>query len=200
MAPAGSAQSGRSSGVEHNLAKVGVEGSNPFARSIVVLKSFQDPGRSPREIRMFALSLLLALAAPASAPPAAVAQPSPIVATASGLRFQTLKPGSGPRPAADNAVLITYEGRLADGKVFDKSEEPVGMMVSGVIPGFQEALLLMNQGGTYRFWIPGALAYGPAGTPDGAIPPNAELDFTVTLIDIGRPAPAPAPSVPPSGD
>ncbi len=26
-------QSGRSSGVEHNLAKVGVEGSNPFARS-----------------------------------------------------------------------------------------------------------------------------------------------------------------------
>jgi FKBP-type peptidyl-prolyl cis-trans isomerase len=143
------------------------------------------------------IPLLLVLAAPAQAAPAAPAPP--VVITASGLRFQTLKPGTGPRPAADNAVLIAYEGRLADGKVFDRSEQPVGMMVSGVIPGFQEALLMMNQGGTYRFWIPGALAYGPQGTPDGTIPPNAELDFTVTLHDIGRPAPAPAPE-PPSAE
>jgi FKBP-type peptidyl-prolyl cis-trans isomerase len=143
--------------------------------------------------------LLIALAAPAQA---AAAPAAPIVATASGLRFQTLKPGSGPRPAAEDAVLITYEGRLADGKVFDKSEQPVGMMVSGVIPGFKEALLLMNQGGTYRFWIPAALAYGAEGAGDGAIPPNAELDFTVTLVDVGRPAPvsAPAPAEPPSAD
>lgn len=142
--------------------------------------------------------LLLALAAPAQAH----ATPAPIVATASGLRFQTLKRGSGPRPAADHAVLIAYEGRLADGTVFDRSEEPVGMMVSRVIPGFQEALLMMNQGGTYRFWIPAALAYGSDGAGD-AIPPNAELDFTVTLHDIGRPAPAPAPapaSEPPSAE
>ena len=142
------------------------------------------------------VSLLLALAAPAAAPPPPVSPPPP-VATASGLRFQTLKPGTGPSPAATDAVLIAYEGRLADGKVFDRSEQPVGMMVSGVIPGFQEALMLMRQGGTYRFWIPGALAYGPRGTADGAIPPNAELDFTVTLVDVGRPAPAPAPSAEP---
>jgi FKBP-type peptidyl-prolyl cis-trans isomerase FkpA len=139
------------------------------------------------------VSLLVALAAPAQA---AHAPSPPIVATSSGLRFQTLKPGTGPRPTSVDAVLISYEGRLADGKVFDKSEQPVGMMVAGVIPGFEEALLLMNQGGTYRFWIPGALAYGPSGTPDGAIPPNAELDFTVTLVDIGRPAPAPAAEAP----
>ena len=136
------------------------------------------------------IPLLLALAAPAQ--PAPAARQAPPVATASGLRFQTLTPGTGPRPTAGDAVLIVYEGRLADGKVFDKSEQPVGMMVSGVIPGFQEALMLMSQGGTYRFWIPGALAYGPDGTPDGTIPPNAELDFTVTLVDVGRPAPAPA--------
>ena len=143
------------------------------------------------------IPLLLALAGPA---PRAAAPPSPpIVAMPSGLRFQTLKAGTGPRPQPDNAVLIAYEGRLADGKVFDRSEQPVGMMVSGVIPGFQEALLMMNQGGTYRFWIPGALAYGPAGTPDGTIPPNAELDFTVTLHDIGRPAKAPA-AEPPAAD
>jgi FKBP-type peptidyl-prolyl cis-trans isomerase len=142
-------------------------------------------------------SLLLALAAPAQAAPAPP-PPPPIVATVSGLRFQILKPGAGPRPTAEDAVLISYEGRLLDGKMFDKSEQPVGMMVSGVIPGFQEALLLMNQGGTYRFWIPAALAYGAEGAGGGSIPPNAELDFTVTLVDIGRPAPAPAP--PPSGD
>ena len=137
------------------------------------------------------IPLLLALAAPAQAAPV-VPQPAPIVTTATGLRFQTLKLGTGRRPAADNAVLIAYEGRLADGTVFDRSEEPVGMMVSGVIPGFQEALLLMNQGGTYRFWIPAALAYGAEGGGEGAIPPNAELDFTVTLVDIGRPAPPPS--------
>ena len=137
------------------------------------------------------IPLFLAIAAPVQAAPA----PSPpIVATASGLRFQTLKPGTGPRPGPDNAVLISYEGRLADGKVFDKSEQPVGMMVSGVIPGFREALLMMNQGGAYRFWIPAALAYGAEGAGGGAIPPNAELDFTVTLHDVGRPAPAPAPA------
>jgi FKBP-type peptidyl-prolyl cis-trans isomerase len=139
------------------------------------------------------IPLLLALAAPA---PAAAAAPPTTVTTASGLRFETLKPGIGPRPAPDDAVLITYEGRLTDGKLFDKSEQPVGMMVSGVIPGFAEALLLMDQGGTYRFRIPASLAYGPAGTPDGSIPPNAELDFTVTLVDVGRPAPAPAPAPP----
>jgi FKBP-type peptidyl-prolyl cis-trans isomerase FkpA len=139
------------------------------------------------------IPLLLALAAPA--PTAPVPPPPTVVATASGLRFQMLKPGTGPRPAPEDAVLISYEGRLADGKVFDRSEQPVGMMVSGVIPGFAEALLMMNQGGTYRFWIPGALAYGPEGTPDGTIPPNAELDFTVTLVDVGRPAPA-APRAP----
>lgn len=141
------------------------------------------------------LAFLLAMAVPAPASP--VAQPATVVTTASGLRIQTLKPGSGPRPGADSAVLIAYEGRLADGTVFDKSEEPVGMMVSGVIPGFQEALLQMSQGGTYRFWIPAALAYGAAGAGGGAIPPNAELDFTVTLVDIGRPAPSPpAPPTP----
>jgi FKBP-type peptidyl-prolyl cis-trans isomerase len=133
------------------------------------------------------IPLFIALAAPASTSPAA---PPPPVVTPSGLRLQTLEPGAGPRPTAEDAVLISYEGRLADGTLFEKSEEPVGMMVSGVIPGFAEALLLMNQGGTYRFWIPSALAYGAEG--GGPIPPNAELDFTLTLVDIGRPAQAPA--------
>jgi FKBP-type peptidyl-prolyl cis-trans isomerase len=148
---------------------------------------------------IFELALLLAAppAAAAPKPSAAAPAPAPAVTTASGLRIQTLVPGSGPAPGPDNAVLITYEGRLADGKVFDKSEQPVGMMVSGTVPGFAEGLQLMRMGGTYRLWIPPQLAYGDKGAGGGVVPPGATLDFTVTLLDIGRPAPPPAPPAPP---
>jgi FKBP-type peptidyl-prolyl cis-trans isomerase FkpA len=130
------------------------------------------------------LYFLLLLAQPvATAPPAG----PPIVATASGLRFQVLQRGSGRQPQPGDAVLVTYEGRLADGTVFDSTAQPVGLRVSDLIPGFTEALQLMNEGGRYRFWIPPALAYGADGTP-GAVPANAELDFTLTLIRVGRPA------------
>jgi FKBP-type peptidyl-prolyl cis-trans isomerase len=125
------------------------------------------------------LPSLLAVQAAAVAPPAVV--------TPSGLRFETLAPGTGRRPQAGDAVLVTYEGRLADGTVFDAPAQPVGLLVSDLVPGFTEALLLMNEGGRYRFRIPPALAYGAAGVP-GTIPPEAELDFTLTLLRVGRAA------------
>ena len=65
------------------------------------------------------------------------------------------------------------------------------MPVAGVVAGFAEALQLMQKGGRYRFWIPSALAYGADGIP-GAIPPNAELEFIVTLLDMRPAQPAPA--------
>jgi FKBP-type peptidyl-prolyl cis-trans isomerase len=129
-------------------------------------------------------------AAAAPAPPAAL--PPGTIVTPSGLRIQILKPGSGPMPGPDDAVLIDYVGRLADGKIFDQAQH-AGMMVSNTVPGFAEALQQMRKGGTYRVWIPPQLAYGAEGAGDGAIPPNATLDFTITLIDIGRPAPPPQP-------
>jgi FKBP-type peptidyl-prolyl cis-trans isomerase len=149
----------------------------------------------------FALLLAAAQAAPPSshshspkaaspAAPAAATAPQPPITTPSGLRFQTLNAGTGPRPALEDAVLVMYQGRLADGTVFDASEKPVGFGVQDLIPGFTEALLLMNKGGTYRFRIPSHLAYGEKG--GGPIPPNAELEFTVLLLDIGKAAPAPA--------
>ena len=147
---------------------------------------------------MLSLALLLA-AAPATAPrpapprsfiPAVSARA--VVTTRSGLRFETLRPGSGPRPAAADQVLVTYEGHLADGTLFDASARPTVFPVSAVVPGFAEALQLMQRGGRYRLWIPPALAYGAAGIP-GAIPPNAELEFIVTMIGM-RPAPPPEPA------
>ncbi|MDQ3139836.1 MAG: FKBP-type peptidyl-prolyl cis-trans isomerase, partial [Pseudomonadota bacterium] len=73
---------------------------------------------------------------------------------------------------------------LEDGTIFDSTEgkEPVPLPVSGSIPGFAEGLQLMNKGATYRFRIPPELGYGAAGA-GGVIPPNATLEFDVTLRD-----------------
>jgi len=137
---------------------------------------------------MLMLVLLIAQAAPPSAVPAPSA-PAPLssVTTPSGLRFETLEAGTGRRPAPGDAVLVTYLGRLADGTIFDSAAQPVGLSVSGAIPGFTEALELMNAGGRYHFVIPPRLAYGARGRP-GVVPPNAALDFTLTLLRVGRPA------------
>lgn len=131
------------------------------------------------------MTIALLLAQPAPAPPPA--DPPAIVTTASGLRFEVLRPGTGRRPAREDAVQVTYEVRLADGTLVDSAPQPVGLRVAETIPGFTEALLLMNQGGEYRFRVPPALAYGARGSP-GAVPPNAELVFTVTLLRVGRAA------------
>jgi len=149
---------------------------------------------------MLSLALLLAAApapAPKPVPPRSFIPPvsaRAVVATPSGLRFETLKPGTGAKPTTADMVLVTYEGHLADGTLFDAGPQPTAFPVTGVVPGFAEALQLMQKGGRYRFWIPSALAYGAAGIP-GAIPPNAELEFIVTLIDM-RPAAEAAPAQP----
>jgi FKBP-type peptidyl-prolyl cis-trans isomerase FkpA len=137
---------------------------------------------------MLILTMLLAQAASVPAAPGPPAPP-PISSTTrpSGLRFEMLQAGTGRRPAPGDAVLVTYVGRLADGTIFDSAAQPVGLSVSGAIPGFTEALLLMNEGGRYHFVIPARLAYGTRGRP-GTIPPGASLDFTLSLLRVGRPA------------
>jgi FKBP-type peptidyl-prolyl cis-trans isomerase len=144
---------------------------------------------------MFALAFLLAAAAPAPAHhpmhrPVALPTQRGVVTTPSGVRIKTIKAGAGAMPGPQDAVQIDYVGRLADGKVFDQAKG-AGMMVSGTVPGFAEALQHLRKGGTYRVWIPPQLAYGAEGAGGGVIPPNATLDFTITLRDIGHPA-APA--------
>jgi len=104
-------------------------------------------------------------------------------ATASGLHYKVIKEGKGAHPTTSDVALIDYTGRLADGTVFDstKGKQPVPMPVSGSIPGFSEGLQLMSKGSTYRLIIPPELGYGAEGAGNGAIPPNATLDFEVTL-------------------
>lgn len=105
-----------------------------------------------------------------------------VVTTASGLQYQVLTPGKGgPHPTDSDVALINYEGKLLNGTTFDKSQQPTPMPVTGVVPGFSEALKLMPKGAKYRFWIKPSLAYGDKAT--GPIPANSILVFDVELLD-----------------
>lgn len=108
-----------------------------------------------------------------------------VVTTPSGLQYEVISEGKGAKPTAADTVKVHYEGKLTDGTVFDSSikrGEPVSFPVSGVIPGWTEALQLMPVGAKYRLTIPADLAYGPEGA--GPIPPNSVLIFDVELLDI----------------
>ena len=109
-----------------------------------------------------------------------------VTTTASGLQVEMLAAGEGPTPTATDTVLVHYEGRLADGTVFDSSYQrgqPAAFGVSDVIPGWTEGLQLMRPGGKARFTIPPELGYGASGA-GGVIPPNAVLVFDVELLAI----------------
>ncbi len=106
--------------------------------------------------------------------------------TPTGLQFRTVEAGSGPRIKAEDGVLIEYEGRLEDGTVFDTSEGrgPTPMIAGQVIPGFAEALTMMQKGGRYRIHIPSALGYGDTQPPGSSIPPNSNLEFDVHVVQV----------------
>jgi FKBP-type peptidyl-prolyl cis-trans isomerase len=117
--------------------------------------------------------------------------------TASGLQYQVLQEGTGPKPKPTDKVTVNYKGQLLDGKVFDSSYDrgqPVTFGVSQVIPGWVEALQLMSAGSKYKLFIPSNLAYGENGA-GGDIGPNAVLQFEVEMVKIepgDEPAAAPA--------
>jgi FKBP-type peptidyl-prolyl cis-trans isomerase FkpA len=106
-----------------------------------------------------------------------------ILTTPSGLRYQVLEAGDekGPRPTDTDVSLVNYEGRLSDGTVFDKSQQPTPLPVAGVVPGFSEGLKLMHKGAKYRLWIKPELGYGERA--NGPIPANSTLVFDVELQD-----------------
>ena len=107
-----------------------------------------------------------------------------IQTTASGLQYEVLRDGDGPKPGAANTVEVHYEGRLIDGKVFDSSyqrKQTISFPLNRVIPGWTEGLQLMPTGSKYRLYIPSELGYGARGA-GGDIPPHAALIFDVELI------------------
>lgn len=109
--------------------------------------------------------------------------------TASGLQYEVLTKGDGERPSASDMVTVHYHGTLIDGTVFDSSVErgqPATFGVHQVIPGWTEALQLMNVGSKYRLYIPQELSYGANPHPGGPIKPFSALIFDVELLEISK--------------
>ena len=109
-----------------------------------------------------------------------------VITTESGLQYEVITMGTGPKPVAENTVKVHYTGSLINGEVFDSSVErgePIDLAVTGVIPGWVEGLQLMPVGSKFKFYIPYNLGYGEQGA-GGVIPPYATLIFEVELIAI----------------
>ena len=110
-----------------------------------------------------------------------------IQTTESGLQYEIIKSGNGVKPAKTDTVSVHYHGTLIDGTVFDSSVErgtPASFGVHQVIPGWTEALQLMDIGSKYKLFIPQELAYGANPHPGGPIQPFSALIFEVELLEI----------------
>lgn len=125
--------------------------------------------------------------------------------TTSGLKYKIIKTGTGKKPAEGNNVYINYAGYLEGGSLFDSSMENVNIEYGkfdenrakqngyqpfpfqygkkdGLIPGFIEALELMNFGDTALVFIPSKLGYGERGAGN-VIPPNANIIFEIEMLE-----------------
>jgi len=110
-----------------------------------------------------------------------------VVTLPSGLQYEVIKEGNGPKPTATDRVRVHYHGTLPDGTVFDSSVdrgEPAEFGVGQVIKGWTEALQLMPVGSKWKLYIPYDLAYGSRGS--GQIKPFSPLVFDVELLGIDQ--------------
>lgn len=105
--------------------------------------------------------------------------------TTSGLQYEVVTLGTGPKPGPSDLVKVHYTGKLLDDTTFDSSVdrgEPATFGVNQVIQGWQEAIQLMPVGSKFKFYIPYELAYGEQG--QGPIPPFSTLIFEIELLEI----------------
>ncbi len=111
---------------------------------------------------------------------------SDVVTLPSGLQYEVMKEGDGPKPTAQDKVNVHYHGTLINGQVFDSSVErgePISFPLSGVIKGWTEGLQYMSVGSKYKLFIPYDLAYGDRGAGQ-TIKPYSALVFEVELLGI----------------
>ena len=105
----------------------------------------------------------------------------------SGVQYKVIKEGSGEIPADSSTVVVNYEGKTIDGKVFDSSydrKEPVTFPANRVIKGWTEALVHMPVGSIWEVYIPQELAYGERST--GQLKPFSALIFKIELVSIKK--------------
>ncbi|MFW6371741.1 MAG: FKBP-type peptidyl-prolyl cis-trans isomerase [Bacteroidota bacterium] len=107
--------------------------------------------------------------------------------TESGLQYEVLQEGNGATPDANDMVTVHYRGTLTDGTVFDSSYdrgEPATFATNRVIPGWQEALQMMQVGSKWVVYIPPQLGYGTNPPPNSEIKPNDVLIFEMELLEV----------------
>jgi FKBP-type peptidyl-prolyl cis-trans isomerase FkpA len=136
--------------------------------------------------------------------------------TASGLKYVITRPSLKPKPLTGDTLLVNYAGHTLDGKVFDSSIEAIAKqaglnqpgrtyepleVIAGahrVIAGWEEGLLLLNEGAKATLLIPSYLAYGPEASGD--IQPYSTLIFDLELVKVKRTkhpeVPKPTPKAP----
>jgi FKBP-type peptidyl-prolyl cis-trans isomerase FkpA len=107
--------------------------------------------------------------------------------TASGLYYRDSQLGRGTAAEAGSRVRVAYKGWLADGRMFDSSDDGYEFLLGRkrVISGWDEGVAGMKVGGRRVLVIPPSLAYGPM-SPGGGIPPNATLVFDVRLLAVDQ--------------
>ncbi|MET4104942.1 FKBP-type peptidyl-prolyl cis-trans isomerase [Hymenobacter sp. UYP22] len=106
----------------------------------------------------------------------------------SGLQYEVLTEGTGPKPGPSSSVTTHYHGTLLNGNVFDSSYQrgqPATFGVNQVIAGWTEALQLMPEGSKWRLYIPSDMAYGKRGAGRD-IGPDSALIFDVELLKVNR--------------
>ncbi len=110
-----------------------------------------------------------------------------VSSTPSGLQYEVIETGNGPKPDETDMVKVHYRGTLIDGSEFDSSYErgePAQFRLNQVIPGWTEALQLMSVGSKWKIYIPQDLAYGANPRQGGIIEPHMALIFEVELLEI----------------
>lgn len=110
-----------------------------------------------------------------------------VIVTDSGLQYRIIEEGDGASPTTDDFVTVHYAGRFIDGREFDSSiarGEPATFPAGRLIPGFTEALTLMQVGDKWEVTIPSEIGYGEAGAGGGVIPGNSTLIFELELINV----------------
>lgn len=112
-----------------------------------------------------------------------------VVTLPSGLQYKIIQDGTGNKPAKEDMVDVVYHGTLVDGTVFDSSKDrgdTASFSINRVVPGFSEALTLMNEGSIWEVYIPAELGYGENVDPRGPIKSNSVLIFEINLVKVNN--------------
>ena len=108
-----------------------------------------------------------------------------VVTTPSGLQYEVLRAGDGPKPAPSDTVRVHYRGTLIDGSPFDSSYErgqPAVVRPDRVILAWTEALPMMSVGSKWKLYVPPSLGFEKLGVSGPNIPPGGTLIYEMELL------------------